>query len=904
MTLFPIKLPAPSSLRSIALAAFFYFCFAIAGLSFAIPPGYASPIFPAAGLAVALMLWSGNRAWPGIFLGSFLSNLTFIWTSGDLSVTRVWVACAIATGSTLQAIVAARLVTWRVGNAWQELQQEFDVIACLVLAGFVACFISASVGVSGLFLAGIITPSAYINSWWNWWVGDVLGVLIAMPLVLSILYRKQPSWRNRFKTIVFPMLVMLLAVAAIVALASRWEQDLRKDEIKKHGEVFQKLIEGRYIAHKEAISALARLVEVTPDMTYTQFEYFTRITLQDNPDIFALSFNPYVLLSQRAEFEQQMSVIGLTSAFQIKERNADGRLVVAGIRDKYAPVGFIAPLTGNESALGFDVNSDPVRRDAIQHAVKSENVALTAPIRLVQERQDRLAVLIFHPAYLNQAQVAKNLVQNSHQSNNIAGFATAVVKLDELISIATGSAMVDGLVYQIDDVTDAQHKQSLFRSDHAAALANTDYLWRARSVFADRTWEIAIYPTTAYLHKQPTPAAWFISVIGLFFTALLQLLMLVVTGRTSLVEVKVREQTFELHQKRDELQDSNAQLNALFALSPDGFVAFSEDGLIQFANPAFEKITGISNAEIWHQHVNVLNLKLKKRAQFPEQFKGIATYFSSDGIASPQNELVLMRPQKSVLQIIGMHSDAANISSILYLRDITAEAEVANLKTEFISHAAHELRTPMPSIYGYIELLMHRNFDEKMRSEILEAMQRQAELVVNMINELLDLARIDARGGKDFNFELISLNDLISGIVADLKLEKTLWNISLNFNAGEIKINGDRSKIRQAIMNVLTNAEKYSSSGKEIKVSILQIAGYAGVEICDHGIGMSEEQVQHVGERFWRADTSGSRPGTGLGMSIVKELVEYHGGYVEISSKLNVGTNVTLWFLIANNSGK
>jgi signal transduction histidine kinase len=209
----------------------------------------------------------------------------------------------------------------------------------------------------------------------------------------------------------------------------------------------------------------------------------------------------------------------------------------------------------------------------------------------------------------------------------------------------------------------------------------------------------------------------------------------------------------------------------------------------------------------------------------------------------------------------------------------------------------------MTSIYGYIELLMHRDFDEKMRREMLEAMQRQAELIVNMLNELLDLARIDARGGKDFNFELISLNDLISSIVADLKLEKTPWNLALNFAAGEMNIHGDQSKIRQAIMNVLTNAEKYSSSGKEIKVSILKAAGYAGVEVCDSGIGMSEAQLQHIGERFWRADTSGSRPGTGLGMSIVKELVEYHGGHVEIRSTLNVGTSVTLWFPVSNNSG-
>lgn len=893
-----IKLPISASPRTTVLVALGYFCFAIIGLSFAIPPGYASPIFPAAGFAVALMLWSGNRVWLGIFFGSFLSNLTFIWTSGDLSITRVWVACAIASGSTLQATVASRLVTWHVGSAWQELQQEFDVIACLVIAGFVACVISASVGVSGLFFAGIINASAYLNSWWSWWVGDVLGVLIAMPLVLGILYRKQPAWRNRFKTIVFPMLIVLLVVAAVVALSSKWEQNLRKDEIKKHGTVFQKLIEERYIAHKEATAALARLVEVTPDMRYAQFEHFTRITLKDNPDIFALSFNPVVGLSERADFEKRMAAMGFSSAFTIKERDAGGKLIDAGVRDEYVPVGFIAPLNGNLSALGFDVNSEPLRRHAIKKAMQSGDVTITAPIRLVQEQKDRIGILIFYPAYTHPTEA------NSHGiDSKIAGFATAVVKVDELITIATASAMVDDLVYQIDDVTDPQHKQSLFRSKPAAAVVDADYLWQTHMHFADRIWEMTIYPTTAYLHKQPTPAAWFISVIGLFFTALLQLLMLVVTGRTSLVERKVREQTQELHQKRDELQDSNAQLNALFTLSPDGLVAFSEDGLVQFANPAFEKITGISNTDILRQHENVLNQELKKRAQSPEQFTGVDGYFSSDGAASAQFELVLLHPKKAVLQMIGMHSDAANVSRILYLRDITSEAEVANLKTEFISHAAHELRTPMTSIYGYIELLLYRSFDEKMRREVLEAMQRQAGLIVNMINELLDLARIDARGGKDFNFEPIRLNDLISGMVADLKLEKTQWNISLNLAASELQVYGDVSKIRQAIMNVLTNAEKYSLAGNEIKVTTLQSAGYFGVEVRDQGIGMSEEQIRHVGERFWRADTSGSRPGTGLGMSIVKEIVEYHGGHLDISSELNVGTRVTLWFPVSANQG-
>lgn len=261
-----------------------------------------------------------------------------------------------------------------------------------------------------------------------------------------------------------------------------------------------------------------------------------------------------------------------------------------------------------------------------------------------------------------------------------------------------------------------------------------------------------------------------------------------------------------------------------------------------------------------------------------------------------QHELILQRPSKVVLQMIGMHSDTFNVAHILYLRNVTSEYEVANMKTEFISHAAHELRTPMTSIFGYIELMLARRFDEKTQREMLEAMQRQSKLMVSMINELLDLARIDAKGDKDFNLAKLEMNVLVTKIVADLTLEKASRNIVLQRLDDDCWIEGDAVKIGQAIMNVFINAEKYSAPGQEIKLNVIKHGNHVGVQISDQGIGMTDTQIAHVGERFWRADHSGSRPGTGLGMSIVKEIMQFHGGHVDIESKLDHGTTVTLWF--------
>ena len=875
----------------ILLVAAAYLALGILGLSFAIPPGYASPIFPAAGLAVAFMLWSRNRVWFGVWLGSFMLNVGVSLLNADLSFNVITIAFVLACGATLQALIASLLVTWAVGNAWQDMEVESDIILCLLLAGGLACTVAATVGVSSLYFNGVITSAVYVNSWWNWWIGDTLGVLIVMPIVLSILYRKHVAWRHRIKTVFSSMLAVLFVVACIVGLSSYWEQNLRKIEIKKHGENFQQLIQQRYFAHREAIAALSRLIEVTPDMTYEKFEYFTRITLDDNADIFALSFNPYIRADARENFERQISNVVPKQNATIKERDSKGNLVPAGKRDFYVPVGFIAPLHGNAEAIGFDIYSNSLRREAIEYAIRSGRTVVTPPINLVQEKGDSLGLLLMYPALNNRVNL-----QQGDPHNHFMGFAVAVLKIDEMVRIATEPLIENGLVYHIDDMAAPAGSQALFRSGKSDKVVNANFLWHGAIEIANRTWTLTVFPTNDYLHKQPTPLTWVVSLIGLFFTAILQVLMLVVTGRNGLVERKVREQTRELLTKSDALQDSNAQLNAMFALSPDGFVAISAQGIVQFSNPAFQEITGISNQLIMRQNVKVLDDELKKCAQSPEQFNGVFSYFTFDKKLPMQHELVLQQPKKVVLQMIGMHSDASNVAYILYLRDVTSESEVASMKTEFISHAAHELRTPMTSIFGYIELLLTSRYDPKTEHEMLDAMQRQSKLMVSMINELLDLAKIDARGDKDFSFAQLNVNVLVAKIVADLKLEKASRNIVLNLPDDECWIDGDTLKIGQAILNVFINAEKYSPPEKDIIFRVMKHANQVGIAITDDGIGMTDDQIKHVGERFWRADHSGSVPGTGLGMSIVKEIMQFHAGHVEIVSKPGGGTVVTLWF--------
>jgi signal transduction histidine kinase len=240
---------------------------------------------------------------------------------------------------------------------------------------------------------------------------------------------------------------------------------------------------------------------------------------------------------------------------------------------------------------------------------------------------------------------------------------------------------------------------------------------------------------------------------------------------------------------------------------------------------------------------------------------------------------------------------------VMYFRDITHELEVDRMKSEFLSMAAHELRTPMASIFGFTELLLKRQFDEVRRQDMLTTIHRQAQLLINLINELLDLARIEARRGRDFQRRLQPLAPLIERTLHGILVNGDDRRVALQLPDAPILVDVDDAKLGLAITNVVSNAYKYSSIDQGIELELVERvregAPEVGIRVRDHGIGMTPEQLARVFERFFRADSSGNVPGTGLGMTIVKEIVELHGGQVEVESTFGEGTVVTLWLPLA-----
>ena len=356
------------------------------------------------------------------------------------------------------------------------------------------------------------------------------------------------------------------------------------------------------------------------------------------------------------------------------------------------------------------------------------------------------------------------------------------------------------------------------------------------------------------------------------------------------------------------LKSHDAQLNAIFALSPDGFVSFNSAKRVTYVSPAFEKLTQIEAASILGRGKYELERLLQARCSETERWSGFAPMrerarLTTEGDKPARDHIVLAKPVRRVLAAgLSLGTDEA-VHQVFSVRDVTYETEVDQMKTEFLATAAHELRTPMASIYGFAELLLLRQLKPERQRELIATIHRQSQLLVAIVNELLDLARIEARRGQDFEIETLDLAGLVSEIVGDFKppAGRSAPHLQVPADHASVQVRVDRNKLRQALGNVLSNAYKYSPEGGAVDVSLVHERGRAGVpawvgvQVRDHGIGMSAEQLARVSERFYRADSSGNIPGTGLGMSIVKEIVELLGGRLVLGSVPGEGTTVTIW---------
>ncbi len=192
-------------------------------LLLAIPPSYAAPIYPSAGIALAAVLVYGRPALAGVALGAFLLN----WLLGDAraqsGLSALAAALASALGASLQAAAGAALIRWRLPGPLR-LAEPRDVALFCLLGAVLACLVNASVSLAALVAVGAVPVSAVPFNWWTWWAGDTLGVLIGAPITLTLIGRPAADWRGRRLTVALPLLATTALLAVATVTVAQWDQ--------------------------------------------------------------------------------------------------------------------------------------------------------------------------------------------------------------------------------------------------------------------------------------------------------------------------------------------------------------------------------------------------------------------------------------------------------------------------------------------------------------------------------------------------------------------------------------------------------------------------------------------------------------------------------------------------------
>ena len=356
----------------------------------------------------------------------------------------------------------------------------------------------------------------------------------------------------------------------------------------------------------------------------------------------------------------------------------------------------------------------------------------------------------------------------------------------------------------------------------------------------------------------------------------------------------------------------NEDKTALFVMNPNAIVVIDSNGKVSNINPAFGQMFNVNESTL----IGLTELEFDRFIQ--EKCTGEDSYLATSNlpiiadlkakqtVASINNHELTFTIQCEGIKVIArsyVDCNITRISRIIHFQDITERSHVDRMKSEFIATAAHELRTPMTTIFGYAELLKDMPLDAEMQKEMITTIYGQSEAMITLLNDILDMAKLEAQAANLYQMTLQPIGPILKALTDTLITPDNHNKVVLEMSPSLPEINIDKIKIEQAIKNCLSNAYKFSPNNGEINMQVTEVMRegmpHVLIAIQDHGIGMTPEQLKRVYERFYRADQSGSVPGTGLGMAIMKDIVTHHGGTVELTSEYGVGTKVMLYLPVA-----
>lgn len=336
------------------------------------------------------------------------------------------------------------------------------------------------------------------------------------------------------------------------------------------------------------------------------------------------------------------------------------------------------------------------------------------------------------------------------------------------------------------------------------------------------------------------------------------------------------------------------RLKTLIENMGSALIMIGREGEITIVNRVFTKLFNQSYEDVQRQQFRELGLPIELEEFVDHVFMTEIPYRKQIHIHVEQG---LLDMEVYGAPVVGEHGLWLGV--VIVMHDITELKKLEQIRKDFVANVSHELRTPITSIKGFSETLLDGAYkDQVTLLNFLEIINKESNRLQMLVNDLLDLSKIEKTGFTVF-MEKISIRDVIVRTIemTNQKLEEKNMHFEAKIEK-DVYINGDSNRLVQVMMNLMMNAINYSPENTKITVHLYDQDQEAIVEISDEGVGIREEDLPRVFERFYRVDRDRSRNsgGTGLGLAIVKHLVEAHHGKIQVESTLGKGTTMRLIF--------
>jgi signal transduction histidine kinase len=635
----------------------------------------------------------------------------------------------------------------------------------------------------------------------------------------------------------------VLASASLVLLLMVVERRQAVEDFVEHAHAVGRAVQGAMQEQEQLLQALQGFYAASREVDREEFGMFLSQGLRRPEHVLAAEWVRRVPEEERAAFEATASAALGRPGFRLTEPNDRGELVPAGLRSEYFPVWYLEPPDRYGPVLGVDVGFEPARRRALETARDTGRSIATEPIELLpQAGPERAGYLFVAPIYRNGV-LHETLAQ---RREHLTGFVQVVVSVSALLSESlrgvAGAAYVQPALHSGTGALAASpargrpaSREGWLRRVTGLSPAASQESW----TLGGQDWTLVCEPTAAF-HAQPRrrePRMMLILALALVWLSAALALRTLQQGR--LVEAQVRERTATLQREVAERERA-------------------------------EQAERRSRTEL-HEQALVL-----------------------------EGRNLALRRQEAVMQ--SLLEDMQNANERLADRERSLQdanrrlQELALLKDEFVAKVSHELRTPLTSIKEGLNLLLDNALGDTNaeQRDFLTTMDQDIDRLTELINNMLDIAKIEA-GRMRLARRRLTLGQVVSTVVPSIQRIAGRRTITVE-GAADLETYGDRNRLIQVLSNLLSNAVKFTPEEGRITVRSWRRDGEVGLDVEDTGAGIAPADLGRLFQKFSQVGPQDpARPrGTGLGLVVCKELVELHGGTIEVRSDVGRGTTFTV----------